>query len=197
MKRPSAQLVVSAYTQGVFPMARPEEDERVYWYAPDPRAIIPLEEFKISRRLAQTIRQGKYDIRINTAFDEVMRECAQPREGQPKTWISEGLTAVYVELHELGYAHCVEAWLGEELVGGLYGVALGGLFAGESMFFRETDASKVCLAHLVERMAERGFELLDIQFMTHHLRRFGAIEISRTEYERRLAQAVDKPCRFV
>jgi leucyl/phenylalanyl-tRNA---protein transferase len=197
MRRPSAQLVLSAYAQGVFPMAHPEEDDRVYWYAPDPRAILPLDELKVPRRLAQTVRQGKFEVRLNSAFEAVMRECASPRPDQPKTWISEGLTDVYRELHEMGYAHSVEAWKDNRLVGGLYGVALGGLFAGESMFFRETDASKVCLVHLVERMRHRGYELLDIQFMTAHLRSFGAIEISRMDYERRLSNLIDKPCEFV
>ncbi|MFU8805537.1 MAG: leucyl/phenylalanyl-tRNA--protein transferase [Bradymonadaceae bacterium] len=197
MKRPSAQLVVSAYAQGVFPMAHPEENDRVYWYAPDPRAILPLDDFHVSRRLAQIVRQEKFDVRVDTAFSNVMKACAEPRPDQPRTWISEGLTEVYEELHTLGYAHSVEAWQGDALVGGLYGVALGGLFAGESMFSREDNASKVCLVHLVDRMRERGYELLDIQFMTNHLRRFGATEISRAEYERRLVRAVARSCEFI
>ena len=189
MKRPSAQMLLSAYLQGIFPMANPDAGGEVSWYAPDPRGIIPLDGFHVPSRLAQTVRQEPFDIRYDTAFREVIEACAAPREIQKSTWISSGIIDAYCELHELGYAHSVEAWDDGALVGGLYGVAVGGVFAGESMFFRATDASKVCLVHLVERLRERGFELLDVQFVNAHLEQFGAVAIPREEYERRLRQA--------
>ncbi len=197
MRRPSAQLVISAYTQGIFPMAHPEEDGRIYWYAPDPRAILPLEDFHVPRRLAQTVAAEPFEICINRDFDAVIAGCAAPRKTQKKTWISSGLAEAYAELHRLGFVHTVEAWCDDELVGGLYGVAIGGFFAGESMFYRKTDASKICLVHLVRRLRRRNFTLLDIQFMTDHLAQFGAREIPQEEYERRLAAAIELPCEFV
>ncbi|RDV36371.1 leucyl/phenylalanyl-tRNA--protein transferase [Bradymonadaceae bacterium TMQ3] len=196
LTRPSAQLLLSAYAQGIFPMAHPEEEGRVYWYAPDPRAILPLDGLRISRRFRQTLRKKPYEIRFNTDFEGVIEACAEPRPDQPQTWISEGIKEVYTELHHLGFAHSVEAWEGERLVGGLYGVALGGLFAGESMFHRATDASKICLVHLVERLKARGFSLLDVQFQTSHLERFGVIEISREAYEAQLSKALTLDCAF-
>ncbi len=171
-------------------MAQPEEDGEIYWYAPDPRAILPLDGLKVSRRLAQTVRSGKFEIRINSAFEQVLRECAAPRSIDGETWISEGLMEVFIDLHRLGFAHSVEAWMDSRLVGGLYGVSIGGFFAGESMFFRERDASKVCLVHLVERMKARGFVLLDVQFTTAHLRSLGVVEVSRADYERMVAEAI-------
>ena len=197
MKRPHPQLVLSAYMQGIFPMAHPEEEGRIYWYAPDPRAILPLDEFHCPRRLAQTVKKAPYEIAINRDFQGVIDGCAAPRETQQETWISSGLAESYAELHQMGYVHTVEAWRGDRLVGGLYGVAIGGFFAGESMFFRATDASKICLVYLVERLRQRGFSLLDIQFMTDHLAQFGAREIPREEYERRLAEALELDCTFV
>ncbi len=197
MKRPSAQLVLSAYTQGAFPMAHPEEDDQIYWYAPDPRAILPIEQFHCPSRLRQTVRQRPFDIWINRDFDAVIEGCAAPRKTQQQTWISSGLADTYAELHRLGFVHTVEAWDGDELVGGLYGVSIGGFFAGESMFYRKTDASKICLAQLVQRLDQRDFGLLDIQFVTEHLKQFGACEISRDEYERRLAEAIERPTSFV
>ena len=182
--------------QGIFPMAHPDEEDAIYWYAPDPRGILPIEGFHCPDRLAQTVRQEPFEIRYNTAFRQVMEECAAPRKIQKSTWISEGLIESYSELNKLGFAHSVEAWLDDCLVGGLYGVAVGGLFAGESMFFRETDASKVCLVHLVERLEERGFTLLDVQFVNDHLEQFGATEITREEYERRLADALELEVEF-
>lgn len=196
MKRPTVQMLLSAYVQGIFPMAHPELDDEIYWYAPDPRAIIDLDEFHTSRRLRQTVRKGLFEIKVNTSFEEVMHACAAPRDQQPTTWISSGILESYIELHELGFAHSVEAWQGDELVGGLYGVAVGGLFAGESMFHRARDASKVALVALVERMKAHGFTLLDIQFITDHLASFGAKEISKKEYERRLQLALEKRCVF-
>ena len=197
MKRPSPQLVLSAYMQGIFPMAHPEEENRIYWYAPDPRGIIPLEDFHVPRRLEQTVKKGPYEIAINRNFKGVIEACAAPRETQSETWISSGLAEVFTQLYHLGFAHTVEAWQDEKLVGGLYGVAIGGFFAGESMFHRKRDASKICLVHLVRRLRKRGFTLLDIQFTTDHLEQFGATEIPREEYERRLARAVEVDTTFV
>jgi leucyl/phenylalanyl-tRNA--protein transferase len=198
MKQPTVQMLLAAYSQGIFPMSHPEVGDEVYWYAPDPRAIIPLDDgFVVSRRLRQVIRQGRFEVRYSTAFADVIAACAAPREVQKTTWISSGLINAYTQLHQLGFAHSVEAWREGQLVGGLYGVALGGLFAGESMFHRETDASKVCLVALVERLRERGFSLLDTQFLTDHLRTFGAYEIPREEYERRVAIAMTQRCAFL
>jgi len=190
----SPHLLLNAYSQGIFPMA--DEDGAIYWYDPDPRAIIPLETFHTPRSLARTIRRGQFEVRVDSAFRPVMEVCAEPVSDREMTWISPEIITAYCELHTLGFAHSVETWLGGELVGGLYGVSLGGLFAGESMFSRATDASKVALVHLVERLRRGGFCLLDTQFMTDHLRRFGAIEIPRQEYQTRLAQALKLWTRF-
>ncbi len=160
----------------------------IHWYSPDPRAIIPLDTFNISRSLRQTIKKHIFEIRINTTFEEVMRACANRND----TWISEEILQSYVALHKLGFAHSVETWKDGKLVGGLYGVALGAAFFGESMFSRSRDASKVVLVHLVERLRTKEFELLDTQFTTPHLLQFGTIEISRKEYLQRLKQATSK-----
>lgn len=173
------------------------EDGEIYWYDPDPRAIIPLDDrFHVSQSLARVIRQGKFEIRMDTAFTAVMQACAQPQPGREDTWISDDFIIAYTHLHQAGYAHSVEAWQDGQLVGGLYGVSLGGLFAGESMFSRVRDSSKAALIYLVEHLRRRRFLLLDIQFMTEHLRRFGAIEIPAAEYKRRLAQALHAPAQF-
>lgn len=185
-------ILLSAYASGIFPMAEP--DGEILWFRPDPRAIIPLDGLKVSRSLRATVRKGVYECRIDSAFGEVIRLCAKRRE---KTWISGEIQAAYIELHRLGFAHSVESWQDGELAGGLYGVALGGAFFGESMFSRATDASKVALVHLVERMKARGFALLDTQFMTEHLRSLGAIEISRKAYERRLKAALGAEATFM
>ncbi|GIK42245.1 MAG: leucyl/phenylalanyl-tRNA--protein transferase [Chloroflexota bacterium] len=187
-------LLLNAYSQGIFPMA--DEDGAIYWYDPDPRAIIPLENFHVSRSLARTIKQGKFEIRVDSAFRAVMQACAEPGPGREVTWISAKIIEAYCELHALGFAHSVETWLEGKLVGGLYGVAVGGLFAGESMFSRARDSSKVAMVYLVERLRRGGFVLLDTQFMTDHLRRFGTIEIPREEYQARLAHALTIWARF-
>ncbi|TAK50753.1 MAG: leucyl/phenylalanyl-tRNA--protein transferase [Bacteroidetes bacterium] len=186
------ETLLNAYASGYFPMADSREGE-LGWYSPDPRAIIPLDTFHVPRSLSLVIKKLPFELRINTAFEEVMRECAEREE----TWISEQIIASYVFLFRLGYAHSVECWKEERLCGGLYGVALGGAFFGESMFSRERDASKIALVHLVELLRTRGFELLDTQFTTAHLERFGAIEIPRREYLKRLKLAIVKPCKFV
>jgi len=185
-------ILISAYAQGIFPMAGP--DDRINWYSPDPRAILPLDGFHVSKNLRRRCQQGRFEIRINTAFVQVMRACADREDG---TWINGDILAAYSVLHRLGLAHSVESWQGGARVGGLYGVALGGAFFGESMFHRATDASKVALVYLVERMRTRGYALLDVQFMTAHLRRFGAVEIPRREYLRRLRAALRLRCCFV
>jgi len=189
--RLTPEILVRAYGNGLFPM---DVGGTIRWFRPDPRAILPLEGFHVSKTLAQLCRQKKYDIRLNTQFRRVMEGCADRPDG---TWISPEIVAAYTRLHELGLAHSVEAWLGDELAGGLYGVALGGAFFGESMFHRRRDASKVALVHLVDRMRDRGYQLLDVQFMTPHLARFGAIEIPNREYLRRLREALALSCRFV
>lgn len=175
-----------AYRHGIFPMAD-ERSGEVLWFRPDPRAIIPVDGFHVSRSLARTIRRQRYEIRIDTNFEGVMRGCADRPEG---SWIDERFVEVYDALYRAGKAHSVEAWREGRLAGGTYGVALGGAFMAESMFHRETDASKVALAALVQRLGERGFTLLDVQYLTPHLESLGAVEISRREYESRLDQAL-------
>ena len=187
-------LVLEAYRHGAFPMGT--EDGGLHWYAPDPRGVLPLQPFHIARRLARTVRQGVFDIRIDTAFRAVMLECADQRDDEG-TWITPVILETYCALHELGHAHSVEAWRGDRLAGGLYGVSLGGAFFGESMFHRETDASKVALVALVDRLRTRGYALLDIQWVTPHLAQFGAIEIPRRRYLRLLREALRLDCRFV
>jgi leucyl/phenylalanyl-tRNA---protein transferase len=183
-------LLVSAYSSGWFPMAVDRGEIR--WYSPDPRGVIPLDTFHVPGRLARVIRRGNFSIAVNREFERVMRACAEAdrNDDDPGTWISEEIIESYVELHRLGLAHSVETWQEDRLVGGLYGVGLGGAFFGESMFHHATDASKVALAALVERMRTRGFTLLDIQWVTPHLEQFGAVEISRGKYLQLLAQAL-------
>lgn len=188
------EVLLSAYAQGVFPMAHP--DGTIQWYSPDPRAILPLGNLHVSRSLRRVIGQARFEVRVDTAFRQVMRECAAPTIGREETWISETLIDAYMGLHELGFAHSVEAWDGQQLVGGLYGVSLRGLFAGESMFSRRRDASKVALYHLVLRLRRQGYILLDVQFLTPHLQRFGAIEIPRFHYHELLREALAVDARF-
>ena len=187
----SPQRLLASYVAGIFPMA--DESGRVHWLAPDPRAIIELDHLKVSRSLRAVLRRAKFDLRVNTAFEEVLIACANRPDG---TWISHEIGVAYFLLHDLGYAHSVEAWREDRLEGGLYGVAIGGAFFGESMFHRATDASKAALVHLVEHMRKRGMTLLDVQFITPHLRSMGAVEIPRREYERRLRIAVRSPASF-
>jgi leucyl/phenylalanyl-tRNA--protein transferase len=184
-------LLVRAYREGIFPMAL--EDGDLGWFSPDPRGILPIEGFHAPARLMRVVRKGVFDVRIDTAFEAVMRACAAREEG---SWINDEIVASYSALHRLGLAHSVETWQNGELAGGLYGVHLGGVFFGESMFHRVTDASKVALVALVDRLARRGFELLDTQWVTPHLEQFGAIEIPRDEYLRRLKRAIKKDCAF-
>ncbi|WP_291983124.1 leucyl/phenylalanyl-tRNA--protein transferase [Luteitalea sp.] len=184
-------LLLRAYSLGWFPMGTGRRG-RIEWFSPDPRGIIPLDTFHAPSRLARVVRQSKFDLRIDTAFESVMRACAERDE----TWITDDIVAAYVSLHRLGCAHSVETWQGGVLVGGLYGVSLGGAFFGESMFHTATDASKVALVALVERLRARGFVLLDTQWVTPHLQQFGATEIRRSAYLDRLAAALPLECRF-
>jgi leucyl/phenylalanyl-tRNA--protein transferase len=195
------EILISAYLQGVFPMAEPHTGE-VRWYAPDPRGVIPLDAFHIPRSVARTIRARRFEIRADQRFREVMQACAGPRfiegELERETWISDELIDLYARLHFAGLAHSVEAYLDDDtLVGGLYGVALAGAFFGESMFIRPelggTDASKVCLAALVFHLRARGYTLLDTQFINPHLGRFGGIEIARAQYLQQLDSAIKMP----
>jgi leucyl/phenylalanyl-tRNA--protein transferase len=184
------EILLRAYAAGMFPMAESADDPEVFWVQPKIRGILPLEGFHISRSLAKRIRQKPFDIRVNTAFDRVMACCAEATDDRPTTWINPLILMLYKDLHRMGYTHSVEAWEGEELVGGLYGVSLGSAFFGESMFARRTDASKICLVHLVERLKARGFTLLDTQFTTDHLKTFGAIDMPRKNYEKLLDKAM-------
>jgi len=186
------ERLLAAYAIGIFPMA--DDEGEIHWFAPDPRATIELDSFKMSRSLRALCRKNVFRITIDQAFDRVIHCCADRGEG---TWISDDIKEAYSRLHELGFAHSMEAWRGDELAGGLYGVAIAGAFFGESMFHEVTDASKVALAHLVEHMRVRGYVLLDVQFVTKHLEQFGAIEVPRSEYERRLQDAMLVDCAFV
>jgi len=185
------ELVLRAYCQGIFPMAG--DDGVIQWYCPENRCIIDLEQVHFSKRLLRTCRQGVYDVRFNERFEEVMWACAD----RDTTWINDKIVAVYSYLNQHGLAHSVEAYQDGNLVGGLYGVAIGGAFMGESMFHRATDASKVCLVHLVERMRERGYVLLDSQYMNKHLASFNARTIPKLEYLARLEYALTLRRRFV
>ena len=187
------EILLRAYAAGLFPMAESAEDPDIFWVEPEIRGVIPLDDFHVPKRLRRTIKHAPYDIRFNTAFEAVMRGCAAPGPDRPSTWINETIFMLYTSLHRLGHAHSVEAWRGDELVGGLYGVSLRAAFFGESMFSRATDSSKICLVHLVNRLNERGFRLLDTQFTTEHLKTFGAIDVPRDDYEGLLANALEGP----
>ncbi len=194
-QRLTPALLRWAYRQGWFPMANPEAGA-IEWFNPDPRAILPLDAFHVPATLSREVRKGRFEIRCDTVFEVVMRACAAPRSPDDLTWIDGAMIEAYVRLHEQGSAHCLEAWLGDQLVGGLYGVHVGGAFFGESMFSRPdlggTNASKVCLVHLVGWMRHRGFTLLDTQFGTEHLEQFGCVEIDRRQYLLQLADAVQR-----
>lgn len=186
------EMVLMAYCRGFFPMADPQTGT-IEWYSPDPRAIIPLEGFNVPRSVKRTLRRGLYDLRVDTAFDAVIRACAARHE----TWISGEIVRVYGILHARGFAHSVEAWQRGELAGGLYGVAIRGAFFGESMFSRKPDASKVALVRLVDLMRRAGFVLLDTQFLNEHLKQFGACEITRDQYLALLASALRQEARVL
>ncbi len=183
--------LLNLYANGVFPMAEARDSDDVYVVNPEQRGIIPLDGLKISKSLAKTVRAGRFEIRVNTAFSDVVRACAASAPGREETWINPGIEYLYAELHNMGRAHSVECWQDGTLVGGLYGVHLGAAFFGESMFSRLRDASKVALVHLVGRLNAGGFKLLDTQFITPHLLSLGAVEISRGQYQKRLKSALE------
>jgi leucyl/phenylalanyl-tRNA--protein transferase len=189
-------LLLRAYASGVFPMAEHADDPEVFWVRPETRGIIPLDAFHVPKSLAKTIRQGRFEIRYDCDFAGVMEGCAETGEGRASTWINAPIREAYQELHRRGHCHSVEAWRDGRLVGGLYGVSLGRAFFGESMFSRERDASKVCLVHLVERLREQKFVLLDTQFTTEHLKRFGAVDVPRRKYEKLLEDALSGEAHF-
>jgi leucyl/phenylalanyl-tRNA--protein transferase len=182
--------LLACYARGVFPMADARDDLRVFLIDPEKRGVIPLDRFHVPRRLARTVRADPFEVRVDTAFGAVVQACAESKPGRVETWINHPIERLYLALHDLGFAHSVECWRDGELVGGLYGVSLKGAFFGESMFSRARDASKVALVHLVARLIAGGYRLLDAQFMTEHLGQFGAEEIPRREYLRRLDRAM-------
>jgi leucyl/phenylalanyl-tRNA--protein transferase len=188
----AVQDLLDCYERGVFPMADARDDDKIFLIDPALRGIIPLDSFHVSHRLARTVRANRYQIRIDTAFEQVVEGCAAPRPDRPDTWINRPIQDLYRQLFILGYGHSVECWQGPALVGGLYGVALGGAFFGESMFSTARDASKVALVHLVARLKIGQFTLLDTQFLTEHLSQFGAMEIPRAQYRRKLNAALER-----
>jgi leucyl/phenylalanyl-tRNA--protein transferase len=192
----STDQLIYAYASGVFPMADAETGD-INWYRPNPRAIIPIETYQPGRSLKPILNKGIFEIRVDQQFRRVMEICAEPRPYEPETWISTEIIDVYTALHQMGLAHSVEAYLEGELVGGLYGVHIGAAFFGESMFTRASNASKVCFHHLITILRKNQFELLDSQFMNDNVQRYGAIEISRVAYEKRLAKAINRSCSFV
>jgi leucyl/phenylalanyl-tRNA--protein transferase len=187
------EILLRAYSIGLFPMAESADDPEIFWVEPDLRGVLPLNDFHVSKSLAKTIRRKPFDIRFDHDFEGVIAACAEETSGRPSTWINQTIRSLYASLFRMGHAHTVEAWDGDQLVGGLYGVSLGAAFFGESMFSRRTDASKICLVHLVERLKENGFVLLDTQFTTEHLKTFGAIDVPKDEYEHMLAKAMASP----
>lgn len=191
----TADDLLYGYINGIFPMAEP--DGTIYWYSPDPRAIIPIDSYKSPKSLRPVINKKTFEIRIDGDFEGVMHGCAGPRAQEEGTWISEDIIAAYTNLHKLGYAHSVEAYRDNKLVGGLYGVAIGGVFFGESMFFRESNASKVAFHFLIETLRANNYILLDTQFINDNVLRYGAIEIPRTDYMERLKKALQLNRKFL
>jgi leucyl/phenylalanyl-tRNA--protein transferase len=190
------ELLLRAYACGIFPMAESADDPSLFWVEPEQRGIFPLDGLHISSRLARTVRLDRYRITVNTVFERVIGECAAPQPGREDTWINHRIRKLYGALHQIGHCHSIEAWDGDNLAGGLYGVSLGGAFFGESMFHRARDASKVALVHLAARLIAGGFGLLDTQFVTEHLRSLGAIELPRRKYRILLDQALQMPGDF-
>ena len=186
------QVLLKAYACGIFPMAESAEDNALYWIEPERRGILPLDDVHVPRRLARTIRQETFEVRIDNSFSGVIEGCATSRPGRRSTWINNRIRELYSELFKLGYCHTVEVWRKDKMVGGLYGVHLGGAFFGESMFSEERDASKVALIYLVGRLKYGGFKLLDTQFVTDHLKRFGTVEVKRDEFQRLLEGALSR-----
>ena len=190
------EVLLRAYACGIFPMAESADDPTLFWVEPEIRGVIPFDRFRVSSRLARTVRSDVFSVTVDAAFKAVIAGCAAPQPGRDDTWINKRIRDLYVGLHELGHAHSVEVWQNDELVGGLYGVSLGRAFFGESMFHRSRDASKVALVHLVARLIAGGFSLLDTQYVTEHLRSFGAVEIPRRRYRALLDRAIAAPADF-
>lgn len=190
------QILLRAYAVGLFPMAERRDDPTLYWVDPEKRGILPLERFHVPGRLRRIVRQQTFEVRCDTAFAAVIRECAAPGPNRTESWINAGIVDLYTTLFEMGRAHSVECWHSGRLVGGLYGVALGAAFFGESMFSRKSNASKVALVHLVARLRRGGFRLLDTQFVTAHLAQFGAVEIHRSGYRQLLSDALEVSATF-
>ena len=199
LQRPNAELLLRAYARGIFPMADPRTGA-IDWYSPDPRAVIPLDTFHVPKSVARVAKSGAFELRSDSDFESVIRACSESRPGRKESWLDERLIGAYLELHQAGFAHSVEAWRDGVLVGGLYGVHIGAAFFGESMFSRPEsggrDSSKVCLVELVDRLRAGRFQLLDTQFVTPHLARFGCVEISRGEYLERLEEALERRGRW-
>lgn len=194
--RIDSEDLLHAYQQGIFPMSDSADDNDIFWVKPKKRGIIPLDKFHISRSLAKFLRKNLFDIRFDSNFLGVINGCSEAKEGRETTWINQSIREAYHKLFEQGFCHTVEAWHNEKLVGGLYGIAIGGVFFGESMFSHHDNASKACLVALVKKMHENGFQLLDTQFLTKHLATMGAIEISQKKYEQLLASALKFDCTF-
>jgi|HubBroStandDraft_6_1064221.scaffolds.fasta_scaffold328975_2 leucyl/phenylalanyl-tRNA--protein transferase len=195
-RRITPELLLSAYAQGIFPMAEKRDDPTLHWLSPDSRGILPLDSFHVPHRLARTVRSNRFAVTIDSEFEHVIRACAAPAPGREESWINAEIVALYSELHRRKFAHSVEVWQSDRLVGGLYGVSLGAAFFGESMFSHARDASKVALVHLVARLIAGGYELLDAQFQTDHLAQFGAVVIPRTDYLQRLEWATKRSADF-
>jgi leucyl/phenylalanyl-tRNA---protein transferase len=190
------QVLLQAYAAGVFPMAESADDPALYWVEPDERGVIPLDGFHMSRSLKKRVKQQPYAIRIDTAFNAVIAQCAAQTETRKETWINKRITTLYSQLHKMGCAHSVESWLNGELVGGLYGIRIGAAFFGESMFSRATDASKIALVHLVARLKFGGFKLLDAQFVNPHLMQFGTQAVAKANYHKLLEPAIEQDADF-
>lgn len=184
-------ILLRTYAAGIFPMAESADDPTLFWVDPDRRGVLPVDRFRVSRKLQKALRATPFEVRVNTAFEEVVRLCGAAHPGRPSTWINGEIVRLYLGLHRMGHAHSIETWHENRLVGGLYGVALGGAFFGESMFSRETDASKVALCHLMARLRRAGFRLVDTQFVTKHLSQFGVYEVPRSEFRRMLSKALE------
>jgi leucyl/phenylalanyl-tRNA--protein transferase len=190
------QVLLKAYSCGIFPMAESADDPALYWIEPQQRGVLPLDKLHIPRRLLRTVRSTPFTIKIDTDYEAVIEGCAKPRPGRMSTWINARIRALYRDLFRLGACHTVEVWNGDEIVGGLYGVALKSAFFGESMFSTERDASKIALVHLIARLMQGGFTLLDTQFVTDHLRQFGTVELDRSSFQAQLEIALQKDANF-
>ena len=190
------ELLLRAYAVGIFPMAESRVESEIHWIDPELRGVLPLDGLHVSKRLRRTLKSSRFEVHADKAFDQVIKGCATPAPDRRDTWINPAIERLYTDLHNMGFAHSVECWQDGELVGGLYGVTLGAAFFGESMFSRARDASKVALVHLVYRLRQGGFLLLDTQFQTPHLSRFGVVEISRDDYRAQLSRAIRRQAQF-